>query len=147
MSDIYDKALKALRTLAAVAAPGATRQAAEHGIAALEECKARIAALEARVSELDANESELCAAQERVAMMIPVGECVGPIEEDIEWHLKRLRARIATLEAAVDAVKNLINESRGVAGLHLNDGIAEWDELMESAWLEPLSAALAGKGD
>lgn len=55
-------------------------------------------------------------------------------------------ARIAELEAGVLAVSELISESRGVAGLHLNgDDEAPWGDLLEGgryeAWLRDFSAA------
>ena len=57
------------------------------------------------------------------------------------------QARVQELEEAVDAVRNLISNSEGVAGLHLNGDVAPWDELMEGgeyeAWLGALDAVSA----
>jgi hypothetical protein len=43
----------------------------------------------------------------------------------------------------LDAVQDLINNSYGVAGLHLNGDVAPWDELLEGgrfeAWLKDFS--------
>ena len=55
-------------------------------------------------------------------------------------------ARIAQLEAAVTAVAQLIDESNGVDGLHLNGDVASWDSLLEGGryeeWLIDFSEAL-----
>ena len=65
-------------------------------------------------------------------------------------HVRELQARVRGLEAAVAAVRNLINNSEGVAGLHLNGDVAPWDELMEGGdyevWLGALAAVSAEKG-
>lgn len=50
------------------------------------------------------------------------------------------------LMRAIKAVQDLINESHGVYGLHLNGDLSPWDELLEGGkyeeWLLPLSKAL-----
>jgi hypothetical protein len=50
---------------------------------------------------------------------------------------------IERLREAVRAVRDLIAQSEGVAGLHLNGDLAPWGELLEGgrfeAWLLPLS--------
>ena len=64
--------------------------------------------------------------------------------------LEAVRLRLETenkkLREGVEAVKTLINESYGVAGLHLNGDVAPWDELLEGGkfeeWLLPLGKAL-----
>ena len=76
-----------------------------------------------------------------------------PIRLDVAFYASRyaeaLEARVRELEAAVDAVRNLINNSEGVAGLHLNGDVAPWDELMEGgeyeAWLDALAAVNEGE--
>ena len=62
-----------------------------------------------------------------------------PIEQN-EW-----------LRAGIEAVSNLINESHGVAGLHLNDEVAPWADLQAGGqfeeWLKDFNeAADAAKG-
>ena len=67
-----------------------------------------------------------------------------------------LVAKVADLEAknkfldfVVDEVATLIDSSSGVAGLHHNGDIAEWDSLLEGGhfeeWLKSLSKALEAK--
>lgn len=57
------------------------------------------------------------------------------------------RARAERLEAGMRAVEALINESRGVVGLHLNGDEAPWSELRSGGqfegWLKDFDAALA----
>ena len=54
-----------------------------------------------------------------------------------------LRQEISIYRKALKAVSTLINESDGVAGLHLNGDIAPWEELLEGGrfeeWLLPFS--------
>jgi hypothetical protein len=71
-------------------------------------------------------------------------------EEEVSWakaqEADTLRARVAALEAGGRAVLQLINESRGVAGLHRNGDVATWDELRTGGryeeWLVDFDAAL-----
>lgn len=44
--------------------------------------------------------------------------------------IERKNLLIQQQEAAIDCVTELINNSNGVAGLHLNGDLAEWDELL-----------------
>ena len=71
-------------------------------------------------------------------------------KSEAEWwakgEIERLRGRLALLEGelkGLDAVQDLINNSYGVAGLHLNGDVAPWDELLEGgrfeAWLKDFS--------
>ena len=57
---------------------------------------------------------------------------------------------IARLKAGVTAVQSLINESQGVAGLHLNGDLAPWDELLAGGrfeeWLRDFSEAARAAG-
>jgi hypothetical protein len=66
-------------------------------------------------------------------------------------EIAALKAELAVLLAAVEAVTTLIGESEGVAGLHLNGDLAPWDELLEGGqfeeWLAPLSAAQRREGE
>lgn len=53
--------------------------------------------------------------------------------------------------ALVDEIDDLMNESDGVAGLHLNGDVADWSELVPGGRFERLSSlgdvrALAAKG-
>ena len=54
-------------------------------------------------------------------------------------------AEIAELRKGLVAVRTLINESRGVDGLHLNGDVALWDELLLGGrfeyWLADFSKA------
>lgn len=50
--------------------------------------------------------------------------------------------RIERLVKGLQAVASLMGESEGVAGLHRNGEIANWDELLTGAWLEDYHAAM-----
>jgi hypothetical protein len=64
------------------------------------------------------------------------------IENDrLEALLTASQARVKQLEATIEEVGDLINESSGVDGLHLNGDIAEWDWLLVE-WLPILAEAL-----
>lgn len=54
------------------------------------------------------------------------GECFG--DQDLVAELERLRTRCAQLEALRERVADLICESNGVAGYHLNGAVAAWSE-------------------
>lgn len=55
------------------------------------------------------------------------------------------------LRAGLKAVEGLINDSHGVAGLHLNGDVASWDELRTGGrfeeWLRDFDASLSTPGD
>lgn len=62
------------------------------------------------------------------------------------WYYEIADSILALLEGelkGLDAVQDLINNSYGVAGLHLNGDVAPWDELLEGgrfeAWLKDFS--------
>lgn len=61
-------------------------------------------------------------------------------------YVLALEAREARLRTGLDTVKALIENSRGVDGLHLNGDIAPWDELRTGGryedWLKEFDAAL-----
>ena len=59
-------------------------------------------------------------------------------------RLMELQAENKALRKALRCVEDLISESRGVAGLHLNGDVATWGEL-EETWLAELYAALTAK--
>jgi hypothetical protein len=47
-----------------------------------------------------------------------------------------LAALVRELRAGIKAVRDLINESHGVTGLHLNGDVATWQELEEGGYSE-----------
>lgn len=51
---------------------------------------------------------------------------------DVKWLLDRYDEQ----KRAIETVEVLMRQSQGVAGLHLNGGIADWDWLIGSGWLE-----------
>lgn len=61
-------------------------------------------------------------------------------------EIERLRADKARLVAGIKAVEELIHESRGVGGLHMNGDFAEWHSLRTGGrfenWLLDFDAAL-----
>ena len=50
--------------------------------------------------------------------------------------LALLDAELEKMQKGLDAVQDLINNSYGVAGLHLNGDVAPWDELLEGGRFE-----------
>jgi len=69
---------------------------------------------------------------------------------DLEAEVEQLLQRLKAADRAVDAVQNLINDSHGVVGLHLNGDQAPWDELLEGEfceWLEDFAAYREGRDD
>ena len=44
--------------------------------------------------------------------------------------------QLIIIKDGLEAVRELINESMGVAGLHLNGDLATWGELEEGGWME-----------
>ncbi len=52
--------------------------------------------------------------------------------------IERLRLRIQSFESVVAQFQELMANSDGVTGLHINGDIATWEELQES-WLSNLS--------
>lgn len=61
--------------------------------------------------------------------------------------IEELRARIKKLEAGIKAVAELIDESNGVYGLHMNGDVSPWPELLQGGmfeeWLLDFSVATA----
>lgn len=51
--------------------------------------------------------------------------------EVLRQERDKLRARVAELEAALQGMLDIVADSRGVAGYHLNGDTAEWDEFDE----------------
>lgn len=80
------------------------------------------------------------------------GVCVGPDTAETlavaaAGRIKTLKASNERMEAALRAVVNLIDDSYGVAGLHLNGDVAPWDELrtggLYDEWLVAFDTALS----
>ena len=63
----------------------------------------------------------------------------------LERELARVQAVVEAARKGLTAVRGLINDSRGVVGLHLNGDEAPWDELLAGgqyeSWLFDFSAA------
>ncbi len=55
-----------------------------------------------------------------------------------------LLSRIQQLELIVQEFTELMDNSNGVTGLHLNGNIATWDELLNNGWLSYLDDELSG---
>jgi len=59
----------------------------------------------------------------------------------------RLRDENEQLREGIKAIRDLINHSSGVAGLHLNGDVADWDSILEGGqyeeWLIAFSDAEA----
>jgi hypothetical protein len=49
---------------------------------------------------------------------------------------RTLERELAVARKGLEAVESLINESRGVSGLHLNGDLAPWDELRTGGRVE-----------
>lgn len=64
----------------------------------------------------------------------------------LEESERRLREALTTAQAGLQLVADLIDESTGVAGLHLNGDLTPWDELRNGgrfdSWLFQFDAAL-----
>jgi hypothetical protein len=55
-------------------------------------------------------------------------------------RIKFLMEENARLKNAIEAINELIDQSEGVSGLHLNGNLAPWDELTDN-WLNELKIA------
>lgn len=70
------------------------------------------------------------------------------VYEQTRQRLAAAEARNVTLQKGIDAVQSLINESHGVAGLHLNGDVATWSSLLAGGeyeeWLREFSEAAKG---
>lgn len=56
--------------------------------------------------------------------------------------IERLELRVQQLESIIDEFADLVNNSDGVYGLHLNGDLATWKELMDNNWLKYLQDEL-----
>ncbi len=65
---------------------------------------------------------------------------------ELEVQVGATKEKIVILLKAVAAVQNLIDNSKGVAGLHLNGDVADWDSLLKDGkyeeWLADFSTAM-----
>ena len=75
------------------------------------------------------------------------------ITQDTLDYITRLKQELEAeklsnkrLKAGIDAVSDLISESQGISGLHLNGDIAPWNDLLQGGryeeWLIDFSEAL-----
>jgi len=90
--------------------------------------------------ERNAAQAELSRALDEIKILIAPHEVGG-------GPVAMLKQRVAELEHAIDDVRDLIDESDGVYGLHENGDLAPWDELRGGGkfecWLGSLDAAPA----
>ena len=64
--------------------------------------------------------------------MFKIKKKLNDIEEELNW----LRGYTESLEAGIEEMRSLINESTGIDGFHLNGDIATWDELLDCSLFE-----------
>jgi hypothetical protein len=104
---------------------------------------------------LDAREKEIAGLKEKATrwyqadgsfIELPEAEVIEKRKEAAK-ALARMRDREEALKKGLRAVESLINDSHGVAGLHLNGDVAPWDELRTDGkfeeWLKDFDAALS----
>jgi hypothetical protein len=76
-----------------------------------------------------------------------VDELIMDMSAEFSETAKGYELEIARLRKGLKAVEDLINDSSGVAGLHLNGDLASWDELRAGGrfeeWLKEFDEALA----
>lgn len=65
-----------------------------------------------------------------------LGEIV--LKSDAEYVAKLLN----TMWVCVNDLEDLMSQSDGVYGLHLNGDVSPWDELTNNEWLESYAAAI-----
>ena len=91
--------------------------------------------------------SRLRAGQERITELELAADGKNHMLTGCTESLNKALERVAELEAGIDAVESLINESAGVSGLYLNGDLAPWDELLAGGrfeeWLVDYSKALS----
>jgi len=78
-----------------------------------------------------------------------LGKAIDTVIADYEALQKQndeLRANLAKYESALNSVIDLIDNSTGVAGLHQNGEVAEWDSILAGGhfeeWLIDLTEAI-----
>ena len=73
-------------------------------------------------------------------------DAMGCPELGARFEVEQLEAEIVRLRAGIRAVRELIDSSHGVYGLHLNGDLSPWDELLAGGsfeeWLFDFSAVL-----
>lgn len=139
--------------------------------AALAAAEAERDAVQRRWAECDKKLGHYTAALETAKRALPPrdnsnwnGDLVG-CGVEVSWTIQelqeslataraeaeRMRARLTQANDGIRAVGDLIDESRGVAGLHLNGDEAPWGDLLEGgfmeSWLLPFSIARAALGE
>jgi len=66
----------------------------------------------------------------------------GDLQGECAAEIHQLEVEIDCLRSALRDFLNIIDDSRGVAGYHLNGNVAEWGEFPE---VDAARAALAGE--
>jgi len=66
----------------------------------------------------------------------PRGLADKDVPNCIDGVVKDLCLKIDTLSNGIKSIRGLINESKGVSGLHLNGDVALWSDLEEGGSLE-----------
>lgn len=76
------------------------------------------------------------------------GSYTAPICKEAANRIEELEEKLGKAEKGLESVFNLINDSVGVAGLHLNGDVALWDSLLQGGqfegWLIDFSEAMEG---
>lgn len=94
-------------------------------------CQEQIKKLCERLSEKDARIKEL-EEENKIRIDIDIQECKKI--DALEIEKQKLKAELDEAKEVIMQYNDVIENSRGVAGLHLNGDIAEWDWLKEE-WL------------
>lgn len=69
------------------------------------------------------------------ALLDKLQEVISLSDELHQKKVERLELKVQELQTIVDEFCELMDNSDGVAGLHLNGDIATWRELMNNGWL------------
>ena len=67
--------------------------------------------------------------------LLPMNKVVEDDDGDYV-HYSECKDELDKCKEVIEEFADLISESRGVDGLHLNGDIAEWDWLINNKWLE-----------
>lgn len=102
---------------------------------------------------IESQAKELAACQTRIELLehdMKSGDFESLYAHTV-FELEAAQARVVVLTNGINAVSTLINESEGVAGLHLNGDIASWDSLQTGGrfedWLLDFDKALTDTAD